>query len=318
MKTAFVILLLVINFSAAANTDFATVDGSWMDARRGRSIPYKIYYPAVLDGRYPVVIFSHGLGGSADGYALIGQHLASNGFVVVHIQHAGSDSSLIKDVKSRREAQRVLQRSMRNPRNMLNRFRDLPFVVSELGSLPTKHPQLENHLDLAHIGMAGHSYGAISTVVAAGQRIGARMLSFKSPQIKAGLVLSPSPPDAGVDLAAAYKDIDIPLFHMTGTKDEEALGLRNLKPADRIVPYQKLSIGNQYLLVLKGAEHITFSENRIGTRDEKSSDKRHMAAVLNGANAFFKTYLYESPEAERWLKKEFSKSLDKGDRFEFK
>ena len=40
---------------------------------------------------------SHGLGGSHEGYAYLGRHLASHGYVVVHVTHLGSDTDALRD-----------------------------------------------------------------------------------------------------------------------------------------------------------------------------------------------------------------------------
>jgi len=58
------------------------------DAVRARQLPLKIYYPKQeRAGGYPVVIFSHGSGGSKDGYSYLGRFWAENGYVVIHVTH---------------------------------------------------------------------------------------------------------------------------------------------------------------------------------------------------------------------------------------
>src|SRR6266487_2307473 len=47
-------------------TDFVRVD--WHDAARNRDVPAKIYFPAASAGPFAVIIFSHGLGGTREGY----------------------------------------------------------------------------------------------------------------------------------------------------------------------------------------------------------------------------------------------------------
>ena len=63
---------------------------------RHRKIAYKVYAPAdALDGeKFPVIIWSHGLGGSRDGAGFISRFVAAHGFVIIHIQHPGTDSTL--------------------------------------------------------------------------------------------------------------------------------------------------------------------------------------------------------------------------------
>lgn len=38
---------------------------TWEDSSRSRNLPVKIYYPSGGDGKLPVILFSHGLGGVA-------------------------------------------------------------------------------------------------------------------------------------------------------------------------------------------------------------------------------------------------------------
>ena len=43
----------------------------------------------------PVVLFSHGLGGSREGYGYLGSYWAAHGYVAVHLQHIGSDETML-------------------------------------------------------------------------------------------------------------------------------------------------------------------------------------------------------------------------------
>ena len=69
----------------------------WVDsARNNRPVPVKIYSPEKGAGPFPVIVFSHGLGGSREAYEYLGRHWASYGYVVAHLQHAGSDDQVWK------------------------------------------------------------------------------------------------------------------------------------------------------------------------------------------------------------------------------
>ena len=74
--------------------EVAVLLAAWQDSRRQRQVPVKIYYPADGAGPFPVIIFSHGLGGSREGYQYLGRHWASHGYVSVHLQHIGSDQAV--------------------------------------------------------------------------------------------------------------------------------------------------------------------------------------------------------------------------------
>src|SRR5215211_6965574 len=65
------------------------------DEKRSREIPIKIYLPPQKEPA-PVVLFSHGLGGSKEGSKFLGVHWAKRGFLAVFLQHPGSDTSVWK------------------------------------------------------------------------------------------------------------------------------------------------------------------------------------------------------------------------------
>src|SRR3977135_1666353 len=62
------------------------------DAARNRDIPVRIYLPATGEPK-PVVLFSHGLGGSRSASKFLGEHWAARGYVAVFVQHPGSDDA---------------------------------------------------------------------------------------------------------------------------------------------------------------------------------------------------------------------------------
>src|SRR5450432_1692671 len=59
-------------------TDFVRLQ--WNDPSRNREVPVKIYFPTEGNGPFPVVIFSHGLGGTREGYEYLARQWAANGY----------------------------------------------------------------------------------------------------------------------------------------------------------------------------------------------------------------------------------------------
>src|SRR5688572_15177973 len=80
-----------------AALDVATMLADWKDSKRDRVVPVKVYFPETRSKPLPVIIFSHGLGGTREAYEYLGRAWAGNGFVSVHLQHAGSDDSVWRD-----------------------------------------------------------------------------------------------------------------------------------------------------------------------------------------------------------------------------
>ena len=74
----------------------AQIDLTIHDAKRDRDIPVKVYLPASKTPA-PVVLFSHGLGGTRSGSRFLGEHWAARGYVAVFLQHPGSDDSVWRD-----------------------------------------------------------------------------------------------------------------------------------------------------------------------------------------------------------------------------
>jgi predicted dienelactone hydrolase len=108
----------------------------WHDAARNRDVPVKIYYPSAATEGSPVVIFSHGLGGNREGYEYLGRHWAGCGYVSVHIQHFGSDESVWKNVPRSEVLAKMVEAANNRP-NVVNRAKDISFVIDQLVQLNT-------------------------------------------------------------------------------------------------------------------------------------------------------------------------------------
>lgn len=325
--------------------DSTVTTGSFRDTARARTIPFKLYAPDDPDdapgpGPRPVVIFSHGLGGSRDAAPYLGEALARNGYFAFFIQHPGSDKSVVDGAQSREEALRRLVATTQQPGNAPERFRDLHVVIDQLQLMNAAGGPLAGQLDLGRIGMAGHSYGARSVLTAAGQRMGMYGTPFKDPRVRAGIALSPNLPTQvmpGQNPAMMFDQIDIPVFHITGTEDGMPLGEVGpgmgprgaFDPATRTLPYQYTPATDQYLLVLEGAHHNTFS-SRLRDIDDIDPDEvvspamggteelRHVQAVAMGAVLFFDAYLKRDAAALGMLRDGYARTLEPGDRFDYK
>ncbi len=170
----------------------ATYD--WTDKSRHREAPAKIYFPKTGRGPFPIIIFSHGLGGSRDGYEYLGRHWAGCGYVSVHLQHKGSDTAVWKGQARPMEAMRD---SIADPQNAVNRLLDVRFAIDQMEKMNRAEGPLKGRLDLSRIGMAGHSFGAWTTLAAIGETAvqpGGREPSLADPRIKAAIAMSAPAP----------------------------------------------------------------------------------------------------------------------------
>ena len=278
---------------AAASSAIEVVYGQWTDATRGgRIVPYKLYLPRGV-GPFPVVVHSHGLGGSREASIYILQAVAEAGFVVVALQHAGSDSGLLAGgVRPADGAGRVAAgRAGMNMQVAQARYGDVPFALDRLTEAARPGGVLSGRLDLSRVGMSGHSYGALSTLVAVGQRApGAPPgVSFAEPRIKVAIAYSPNKP-RGDDPSTAFTRVKTPMLHFTGTADTTPFD-QEATPFERTAPYQAITGADQFLIILKDADHALFGGRRVATGQLKPIDPPQMEIVKAETIRFWRAYL---------------------------
>jgi predicted dienelactone hydrolase len=294
----------------------ASVLYDWTDASRDRKVPVKIYYPKTGQEPFPVIVFSHGLGGSREGYEYLGRHWASHGYVSVHPQHLGSDDAVWR---GNGQPGRSMVRAAADPRNARDRDRalDVRYVLDRLEALNRETSPLKGRLDLHAIGMAGHSFGAWTTLAVAGEVFGrAGRISLSDPRIRAGIEMSAPVPRQGADLERAYGSIRIPILHMTGTLDDSPIG--DTKAEERRVPFDHIRGADQYLVTFQGGDHMVFSGRFVAGR-KRQQDALFQDLIRQGTTAFWDAYLKGDAKAKSWLARGgYAAVLGKDGKFEEK
>jgi len=260
---------------------------------RDRQVPLRVFLPAG-NGPAPVVFFSHGLGGSREGNAFMGEHWAARGYVAVFLQHPGSDTSVWKDVPP---AERMkAMRKAASARNLLLREQDVRVTLDQLERWNTDAASpLRDRLDLAHVGMSGHSFGAVTTQAVSGQSM--PLGKGNDARIKAAMMFSPSAPRRG-DAKRAFGSVGIPWMLMTGTKDTALIG--NIDLASRLEVFPALPPGSKYEVVLNLAEHSAFTDRAL-PGDREVRNPNHHRAILAISTAFWDAYLRNDAKAREWL-----------------
>ena len=295
----------------AGPNEVAVVKLDWKDDKRDREVPVTIYAPKDGKGPFPVIVFSHGLGGSRDGYEYLGRHWASHGYVCVHLQHLGSDSAVWRDSK---DPAADLKKAVTNLSNALARPLDVRFALDQLEQMNKDDETFKGRLDLDRVGMAGHSFGAWTTLAAIGEvfitPLG-REISLADPRIKAAIAMSASPPRDKDQYDKAFGAIKIPCLHMTGTLDDSPVG--DAKAADKRVPYDHITKADQYLIVFEGGDHMIFSDaggnrpfakiigKQAGMGGDRSKDEHFQERICSASTAFWDAYLEDDAKARAWL-----------------
>lgn len=283
------------------------------DKARQREVPVLVYLPTARQPA-PVVLFSHGLGGSREGSVYLGKHWAARGYVAVFLQHPGSDTSAWKG-KPAAERMTALRQAA-SLQNFLLRAKDVPAVLDQLERWDKAegHP-LSGRLDLGRVGMSGHSFGAVTTQAVSGQSMSRAGLSYTDPRIKAAVAFSPDIPHQG-DPKQAFGGVKVPWLLMTGTKDSSPIGNTDVK--SRLAVFPALPPGSKYEVVLDGAEHSAFSDRGLPGDREKRNPNHHRV-VLALSTAFWDAHLKGDAAAKKWLDGDGPKSvLEKGDRWQKK
>lgn len=243
---------------------FTTQTFQWEDTGRDRSVPAKLYLPAgpkLGAGPVPLVVFSHGIGGSMDGYSYLGRYFAAHGYASLHVQHVGSDRQIwrgnpltlvsrLSDAAKDTEA--------------LNRVKDVKFALDRLLSDP-----VGTVIDARRLVAAGHSYGANTTMLLAGAKvdINGSTVSVKDPRFGAAILIS-APPFYGLgDPLKILSGIDVPTLHITATADDIQIPGYSSGVKDRLALYQATGAATQaakVLAVFKDGSHSIFTD-RMGT-----------------------------------------------------
>jgi predicted dienelactone hydrolase len=280
---------LAVDPSSAAQPQDLTVH----DATRSREIPVRIYLPA-SSAPAPVVLFSHGLGGSRAGNKFLGEQWAARGYVAVFVQHPGSDEAVWKDLP--RGQRMAAMRRAASRENFLLRVRDVPAVLDQL-AIWNKSGPLAGRMDFGKIGMSGHSFGAVTTEAVSGETLPLRGTKFTDPRIRAAIVLSPSTP-ALTSAERAFGAVKIPWLLMTGTKDTAPIGRADMK--SRLAVYPALHGAPKYEVVLDKAEHSAFTDRALpGDREPRNSNHHRVIKALS--TAFWDAYLRGDRDALAWL-----------------
>jgi len=264
------------------------------DAKRNRTLPLRVYLPESRNPA-PIILFSHGLGGSRDNNPYLGNHWAKRGYVVVFVQHPGSDESVWKDQPA--SQRKLAMQQAGSLENFLGRNKDIPAVIDALTHWNNQEGHtLYHRLDPGHIGMSGHSFGAITTQAIAGQSFVAEHVSFRDSRIKAAVMMSPNKPAIG-DPAAAFASIQIPCLLLTGTQDDGVIF--GTRPEDRLQVFPYLQQAQAWQVVFDKATHMTFGERDL--MGQPIRDPRYHRAILALTTAFWDAELMGNTAAKNWL-----------------
>lgn len=270
-------------------------------SRENRVVPYKIYYPEQeVKKPLPVIIWSHGLGGTQDGAGFIARFLASHGYVHVNIGHEGTNDSLWRGKPG--HPWDHIRKAKISWETVRNRYLDVPFV---LNSLENNAFDLPVELNFENIGMSGHSFGALTTQIMAGQLTGnPEPEDFSDKRFKTALAYSPVP-NIRIPLPAeqVYSAIGLPMLHLSGSEDHSPLDGDIHAGRKEIFDHAGRGGAMQMSVILDKADHMVFNGSRGQLPDYEGMEvNKDQIKIL--ALAWFDAWLKGDANSGHWLRQD--------------
>jgi poly(3-hydroxybutyrate) depolymerase len=290
-----------------------------IDPATRRRIRLRLRLPADREGERwgrlrPLIVYSPGLGSGLNNGAAWCEAWRQAGLVVATLAHPGTDEGIWDT--SRRSLQANLAAALA-PAQYGHRVSDCRYAIRQCLTAMG----LEAIIDPARIGIAGHSYGALTVQSLAG-RAERGQDGFT---IAAAIAFSPG------GRSPAVGGVRMPFFCVTGDRDGTVTFKRGTQSMQlgmalsyRLAVYRHLPAGAKQLLVLAGADHMTFAGEPVSialfSRDVDASEAGNARAwrrVSLATTAFWHYYLSEPPRPDRsaYLA-EVRSQLDPADRFE--
>ncbi|HUS83252.1 MAG TPA: hypothetical protein VM013_08385 [Dehalococcoidia bacterium] len=218
----------------------------------------------------PIIMFSHGSGGTTWQSTFYTTHLASYGFVVVAPPHPGNTAA---DCLPCVNVEGLVD-------SFLNRPPDMTFVLESMLDLNDDPASpFYQALDGSRVGISGHSFGGLDVVRMAAEG--------SSTPFAAALAMAPA---GGGTLPAIDGSVDIPLMLMGGERDTAC-------PVEIQRDYFETLQGNEqrYLVIFPRGAHLAYADQCISILggcgpDDISQEKAHELVDFY-ATAFFETYV---------------------------
>ncbi|HUC53793.1 MAG TPA: hypothetical protein VMR90_07085 [Candidatus Cybelea sp.] len=281
------------------------------DAGRSKDVHVRIFYPHDR-GKYPVIVFSHGAGGSETCCDGLTRHWASYGYVTIQPTHEDSAVQRRNQGEENIRFLEAVRDALRKPALWESRPLDISYVIDALPSLEKRVPDLAGKIQAERIGVGGHSMGSYTTEAIAGALVdlpGHPGRNFADSRVKAVLCLSPEGPGQFGLNEHSFEQVALPYMGVTGSLD--SLGLL-ASPAWHKIPFERSQPGDKYHLFIRGAKHMSFITPGalLASRAEKGGA---IFAYTNSASlAFWDAYLKGDAAAKAYLESDALEKFSHG------
>lgn len=196
----------------------------WNEARRDAM---------VRKGRFPLVVFSHGNGGTRNQNTFWCDYLASHGYIVVSADHTGNARLTVIDGKL------IPFQGAERANSAKDRPRDMSFLLDQMIAWDKgADKRFAGRIDTEHTAATGMSFGSFT----------AHWVTDQDARFKAVIAMSGAP--------ESHTNLTIPSLRMLGSEDR-TIGARGNA---LIRANHAQHTGPSYLLELKDGGHYSFTD----------------------------------------------------------
>lgn len=308
MKKIFLFVFLSLYLAAGEKLYYSkykikTVNIYLKDEKRDFYLPLKIKFP-VSTGKFPVIIFSHGLGGSGNGYSSLTDLWASSGYITIQPTHRDSLRYNYKKGDSIRiKMKDLIKEWFSSNEFLINRIEDIKKILGSYEEIENKIPEIKGKIDENITGISGHSAGAFTSQITGGVKVKkkGRVFTFSDKRIKAVLLMSPQGCASYYGLKKnSWENFTLPCMMMTGGYDRGPFGEN---PEWRKDGFIYSPPGDKFFVFFKEATHFTFAYDKGSFRNFEKSEKQDeiLKYIKILSVSFWDAYLKNSQKAKEFL-----------------
>jgi predicted dienelactone hydrolase len=299
------------------------------DPERQRDVPFDLYQPGTSTPA-PVIVISHGVAENRLTFSYLAEHLASYGFAVIVIAHTGGDDTRLQRYLAGLEAPPPAT-------EFLDRPRDVSYILDELQRRLQTDPSLKGHLNLAQVGIIGHSLGGYTALALAGATLNFKQVqqdchpnrsldlsimlqcraselrpgayTLQDPRIKAVFAINPL--SSTIFSQQGMSQIQVPVALVGGSDDI-------FTPAvpEQIRPFTWLQTPAKYLVLIEKGTHFSAQRQSsgepvfplpaslLGSRSDLAQ-----AYIKALSLAFFQTHLAKRGEFQPYMSAAYAQFL---------
>jgi dienelactone hydrolase len=278
-----------------------------------RPLLCRVTYPQA-DGKYPLIVLCHGMGGSKDGLRPLAEHWASHGYIVIQPTHGDSLKNLkLADILKYRSAKDFVN-DPQQTKYWNQRPEDVSSILDQLDAVIEQVPAVADTLNRELIGVGGHSFGAHTTMMVAGMKLfdpkSNRSVQLLDERPKAFVAISPQGRSPSAK-EVSWAGIERPILYITGSNDKSPANGKS--PQWRIDAFRFTPPAKAYLLWVEGAYHnFGGISGPIRYPSAGPMNRDHILCVQSASLAMWDAYLKQDAEALVFLRRGNMQSMSNG------